>query len=91
MKIITYKIKKTKLVTDILGYAIGSVASGVMMLASYHFIQYGGIILREPNKAIGILEFIAATFGTSYFTYRIAKLLTNKELDTYLGEKKTKK
>jgi len=78
------KIKTTKLITDFIGYTVGGVASGVMVLTTYSFLKHGGIILYEQNKIISLAEFIVAIFGTGYFGYRILKLLTNKELDKYI-------
>ncbi len=78
------KIKKTKLITDFLGFTIGGISTGVMVLAAYHFVKYGGIILYEQNKFISWLELIAAGYGVSYFVYKILKLLTKKEIDKYI-------
>ena len=81
------KIKITKLTTDFIGYTVGCVASGVMVLATYSFLKHGGIIFYEQNKILSLAEFIAAIFGTGYFSYKILKMLTNKELDKYIKNK----
>lgn len=78
------KVKTTKLITDFIGYTIGGVTSGVMILAAYSFLKHGGIILYEQNKILSLAEFVAAVFGTGYFGYRVLKLLTKKEIEKYI-------
>lgn len=78
------KIKTVKLITDLAGFGIGGVVSGIMVIATYSFLKHGGYILYEQNKIISLAEFVAAIFGTGYFGYRILKLLTKKELEKYI-------
>jgi len=80
------KIKVGKLIADLMGFTIGGVASIWMVIKTYAFLKHGGIIFYELNPVISIIEFISATFGTSYFGYRLAKLLTKKEIEKYIED-----
>ena len=78
------KIKTAKLITDFLGLSIGLVSCFFMLIMTISFINYGGIIFYENNITISIIELIAALFATIYFSYRIIKMLTKKELENYI-------
>ena len=80
------KIKIGKLLADLIGFSIGAVASVWMVIKTHAFLKYGGIIFYELNPIISITEFIFSVFGISYFSYRLIKLITKKEIDKYIEE-----
>ncbi|KKN90786.1 hypothetical protein LCGC14_0223690 [marine sediment metagenome] len=79
-------IKKFKIITDLVGYTVGAISSLWMGILVHHFFRYGGVIFYEESRAITIIEGIAAAFGVSYFGYKIAKMMTKKEIDKYIRE-----
>ncbi len=78
------KIKVRKLIADLFGMSIGLVSCFFMILMTFSFVMFGKTLFYEPNLVISIIEFSLAILGTTYFCYRVIKLMTKRSFDEYL-------
>jgi len=80
----TKKAKILMIIADLLSIVIGLTFSIVILVLMFLIINFGRVLVLEPNIVISTIEFGLALFATILFCYKAVRFLTKKEVAKYL-------